>query len=214
LEALGTEQNRKVYRRHGVGDNMYGVSYANLGKLAKKIKRDHALALALWESGNHDARVLATMIADPGQFTSGLLEAWAKGLDNHVQADAFANLAARTALAREKMARWVKSKSECVGSTGWGLLARLAVQDAELADDFFEPYLAVIERDIHRSQNRVKYAMNGALIAVGMRNERLRARALAAAAVIGKVEVDHGETGCKTPDAAEYIRKAAARKKR
>ena len=65
LEALGKEQTRKTYRRHGVGENQYGVSYADLGKLKKRLKTDHALALKLWASGNHDARILALMIADP-----------------------------------------------------------------------------------------------------------------------------------------------------
>jgi len=68
---MGTAQNRKVYARHGVGEDMYGVSYSNLGKLRKSIKRHHALAEQLWATGNHDARVLATMIADPAEMKSG-----------------------------------------------------------------------------------------------------------------------------------------------
>ena len=64
LKAAGTAQNRKVYARHGVRPEMYGVSYANLGKLRKEIRTDHELARGLWESGNHDAAVLATMVAD------------------------------------------------------------------------------------------------------------------------------------------------------
>lgn len=55
LETLGNEQTRKTYKRHGVGDNAFGVSYAQLGKLQKKIKTDHELALSLWASGVHDA---------------------------------------------------------------------------------------------------------------------------------------------------------------
>src|SRR3990172_2622277 len=96
LESLGTEQNRKVYRRHGVGDNMYGVSYANLGKLKKRIKVDHDLAQKLWATGNHDARILATMIADPEQTTDKLLESWARDLSNYVLTDAFSAFAAQT----------------------------------------------------------------------------------------------------------------------
>src|SRR3990172_1099061 len=89
LNKMGTEQNRKVYARHGVGPNMYGVSYANLGALKKKIKVDHGLALDLWASGNHDARVLATMIADPKQADDELLDGWVRDLDNYVLTDAF-----------------------------------------------------------------------------------------------------------------------------
>ena len=65
LEAAGTAQNRKIYARHGVGGEMFGVSYADLGKLERKIRVDQELAEELWATGNHDARVLATKIADP-----------------------------------------------------------------------------------------------------------------------------------------------------
>src|SRR3989304_5283911 len=93
LEKEGTAQNRKVYARHGVGEDQYGVSYAALKALAKKIKTDHTLALALWGTGNHDARILATMIADPAAATSRELDAWSKDLDNYVLTDAFAGFA-------------------------------------------------------------------------------------------------------------------------
>ena len=62
LKSLGTAQNRKIYARHGAGEAMFGVSYADLGKTKKEIKTDHPLAESLWASGNHDARVLATMV--------------------------------------------------------------------------------------------------------------------------------------------------------
>ena len=65
LERMGTVQNRKIYRRHGAGEKLYGVSFANLGKLKKHIKTDHQLAQRLWASGNVDARTLATMVGDP-----------------------------------------------------------------------------------------------------------------------------------------------------
>lgn len=74
LEAAGSAQTRKTYSRHGIGPKMFGVSYAVLGQLTRQIKRDHALALGLWASGNHDARVLATMIADPLQADAALLD--------------------------------------------------------------------------------------------------------------------------------------------
>ena len=87
LKSMGTAQNRKVYGRHGVTGEMYGVSYANLGKLTKKVKRDHDAALELWASGVHDARILATMIADPAQMKSGQIDVWARELDNYVLTD-------------------------------------------------------------------------------------------------------------------------------
>jgi 3-methyladenine DNA glycosylase AlkD len=212
LESLGTEQNRKIYRRHGVAGDLYGVSYAHLGTLKKRIKIDHGLARQLWASGNHDARILATMVADPALVDERLLEDWGGDLQYHVLADAFAELVSKSPLARSAMERWTSSPNESIGRAGWHLLARLATTNSSLADDDLAPYLAVIERDIHAQKDRLKEAMNSALIAIGSRSSALEAQALAAAARIGKVTVDHGETDCKTPDATAYIRKTRAKR--
>jgi 3-methyladenine DNA glycosylase AlkD len=213
LETLGSAQTRKTYKRHGVGENVYGVSYADLKKLTKKLKIDHGIAQALWVSGNHDARILAMMIADPEQADNALLDRWARDLDNYVVTDAFAGYAGKTRLTREKMEQWTRSDLEWIGAAGWNLLGQLAMNDQTLPDDYFEKYLGLIERDIHGSKNRVRHAMNMALIAIGLRNAALERRAMTAAQRIGKVIVDHGETNCKTPDAAAYIKKARERKK-
>jgi 3-methyladenine DNA glycosylase AlkD len=213
LESLGTEQHRKIYRRHGISDPMYGVSYANLEKLRKRIKKDHELAENLWASGNHDARILAMMIADPKQANDRLLESWSKDLNNYTQADAFAKYTDQAGFARKKMEKWSKSKKEWTERAGWTLVSYLARNDKELSNDFFEGYLEIIERDIHSSRNWTKEAMNSALISIGIRNSILEKKAIAAARRIGNVEIDHGETGCKTPDAVEYILKAAKRRR-
>ena len=213
LEAMGTAQNRKVYGRHGVSGEMYGVSFADLGKLKRKIKTDQTLAEELWASGNHDARVLATMIADPAALESRQLDAWARDLDSYVLTDAFVKMAAQSPHARKKSETWQRSSSEWIGQAGWGLLSYLAGTDESLPDEYFEERLEVIEKEIHRRKNRVRHSMNGALISIGGRNHRLREKAVAAADRIGKVEVDHGETGCKTPEAVGYIEKIWVRKK-
>ena len=212
LESFGTAQNRKIYGRHGVGDHMFGVSYANQNKLAKAIKRDQDLALELWATGNHDARVLAAMVADPAQASESLLEAWADDLDNYVLTDTFSSFVGKTSLAVDKAEDWCPSDGEWSGRAGWHLVAHLALKNQDLADDYFTACLATIEGEIHARKNRVRDAMNNALIAIGMRNHALEKQALAAAARIGKVEVDHGQTGCKTPDAIDYIRRTVARR--
>lgn len=212
LQALGTAQNRKVYERHGVRGDRYGVSYANLGKLKKQIGVDHELALELWATGNHDARVLAMMVADPAQVDRPLLEAWAADLDNYVLTDALSGLAARSPVARACMEAWTEAEDEWRGAAGMNVLAALATSDDALPDAYLERYLDVIEARIHGSENRVRHAMNMALIAIGVRNPSLQATATAAAGRIGKVEVDHGQTNCKTPDAVAYIRKTVERK--
>ena len=212
LENAGTAQNRKIYRRHGAGENLYGVSFADLGALAKQIKKDQTLAEALWRTGNHDARMLATMIADPKTISTDTLRGWAGDLDNYVLTDALSSLAAATPFAMELMRAWTPSEDEWAGRAGWMLLAQIAMRQADLADAFFLDYLAQIEAQIHSRKNRVRDAMNSALIAIGIRNTALKQAAVQSAERIGVVRVDHGETGCKTPDACGYIEKTWQRK--
>jgi 3-methyladenine DNA glycosylase AlkD len=210
LENLGSEQTRKTYRRHGVGDNQYGVSYAHLGALKKRLTPNHPLAEQLWATGNHDARILATMIADPARMDDAALDTWAAGLRNYVETDAFVNVAGSAPTAHACLDRWIAADGEWIESAGWQVLGHLALHDPTLPDTTFTPYLAIIEHSIHTRKNRVRHAMNGALIAIGSRNADLEAAALAVAAAIGRVVVDHGQTGCKTPDATAYIRKTRA----
>jgi 3-methyladenine DNA glycosylase AlkD len=214
LEADGTEQNRKIYQRHGSGLLLYGVSYANLNTFKKRVKVNHDIAKDLWETGNHDARIFALMIADPKQADDDLLENWAQNLDNYMVAGAFAGYVGNTAFAHEKMLQWTQSDDEWIGAVGWDLLGHLAMKDKSLDNSFFQSYLPIIERDIHSRKNRTRYSMNNALIAIGIRNDDLEEAATAAAQQIGVVTVDHGKTSCKTPDAAPYIQKTNARRRK
>lgn len=207
MEALGTEQTRKTYKRHGIGDNQFGVSYSNLYKIQKRIKINHALALELWNSGIYDAQVLAYLVADPQQADSDTLDKWAYSSTNYGISDALVVYVAKSPLAKVKAEAWIQSDNEWVSQAGWNILGRIARDDTSLPDSYFEAYLATIERDIHSAKNYTRYAMNNALIAIGVRNPALQAEAVAVAERIGKVEVDHGQTSCKTPDAITYIHK-------
>lgn len=212
LEAAGTEQNRKTFRRHGLKEPMFGVSYAELGKFKKAIRVDDALAEGLWKSGNSDARILAAMISDPASATRERLESWAKDLDSYPLTDAFAKHAvAPSPLAKELLDPWTRSEVECIGSAGWTVLTLIAMEEHDLPEAFFVPWLERIEKEIPRAKNRVRYSMNNALIAIGLRGGALEKQAIAVAERIGVVEVDHGDTACKTPDAASYIAAGAAR---
>ena len=211
LETMGTAQNRKIYARHGASKNMFGVSHGNLNKLKKQIRIDHDLAQKLWASGNHDTRILAMKIADPQEANGNLLDSWVQDLGDYMVTDALSEYVSKTGFMREKMELWVDSDEEWIATAGWNLLGYLAMKDEKLLDEFFEPYLDIIAHHIHDRKNRVRYAMNNALIAIGTRNETLEALALEVAAQIGEVVVDHGETSCQTPDAVAYIQKTRAR---
>jgi len=215
LKKLGTDQNVKIYKRHGAGENLYGVSFANLKTLKKKIKTNNDLARQLWNSKNVDAQTLATMITDPSQVDDEMIENWLKDITYYVLIDSFvSNIVSQTDIEKTKMELWTKSTEEWVGRAGWQLLALLAMKDESLTDNYLEKYLNRIEKRIHKSKNRTKDAMNSALIAIGMRNTKLKNKAIATAKRIGKVEVDHGETNCKTPDATAYIEKGWKRKQK
>lgn len=205
LEQAGTAQARKIYLRHGARDPLYGVSYAVLNAMQKKIKKDHALALSLWATGNYDAMILALKVADPLALTGEQAEEWVWDVYNYSVSSELAGLVLRSPLAQEKAEAWIEADAEYVERTGWLILAGL-VEKSDLSDSYFLNALQVIERDIHQSKNRVRDAMNTAVIGIGLR-PNLTAAAIAAAGRIGKVVVDHGETGCKTADAVTYIQK-------
>ncbi len=213
LEAAGSAQTRKTYARHGVTGPQFGVSYATIKPMVKKIKTDHALAAQLWDTGNHDARILALMIADPKAVTTKQIDQWAKAVDNYVIADALAEFVVRTAFAWERFEKWDK-KAGWLRYAAGAIFGRLAMNDPDIPDAFFEQRLKYIESEIHKHKDRVAHGLNQGLICIGIRNDHLRGLALAAAKRIGKVEVDHGDTDCKTPDAAAYIAKVLARRKK
>lgn len=208
LEAAGKPQYRKIYARHGAREPMYGVLFSVLTAMQKRIKKDNALALALWDTGNYDACNLASLIADPAAFTPQQAEVWIASAYNYGLAGQVAGLVLKTPFALEKAQAWIAADAEYTERAGWLILAGLA-DKSRLPDEVFTPYLDIIAQDIHNRKNRVRDAMNTALINFGLR-PALTARALAIAAQIGKVDVDHGETGCVTPDAAGYIHKTLA----
>jgi hypothetical protein len=121
-------------------------------------------------------------------------------------------MVSKSASAKAKAEQWSLATDEWTSSAGWGLMGMLALTDKTLPDGYFEPLLKTIERTIHGAPNRTRYAMNNVLISIGSRSANLEKLATAAAGRIGTVEVDHGETGCLTPDAAPYIQRVLARK--
>lgn len=211
LEEYGTEQNRKTYKNHGAKEPLFGVSFANLKLLKKKIKKDHDLAISLWETKNMDAMTLATMILDPNKVTTELLNKWVQEVDYYCLMDVLMTAICTSPIAIERMEEWTKSDDEWIGRAGWSLLANIAIKNKTLQDDSFSPYLEEIKENIHNEKNRKREAMNSALIAIGIRNEDLEQTAIEIAREIGKVQVDHGATSCKTPDAESYIKKARER---
>jgi hypothetical protein len=210
LEAAGSEQTRRTYARHGVTLPMFGVSFATLQTLRKRIKVDHELALALWQTGNFDACNLAMKVVDPARLDEAELDRWASAPLARMCGSYIAQIAAEGPHAQRCLARWLASPDLAQRINGWKLVGTLAMLDESLADEVFRARLDEIVASIHAVDNGVREAMNGTLIAIGCRNPALRAAASAAADRIGPVQVDHGDTACKTPVARDSIDKAWA----
>ncbi|MCY1039903.1 DNA alkylation repair protein [Corallococcus sp. bb12-1] len=212
LERLGSPQTRKTYLRHGAPEPLSGVNFGPLGVLKKRIGTAPTLARSLWASGHTEARLLATMVVDAPALSWTELGAWAKSLDWHTLTDVFVtNVALRSPHALKAL-EWTRSSSEWVGRAGWQLLASLLVKTTVLAGEDLAPWVKRIEQELPTAKNRVREAMNSALIALGAQGGALQTAALATAKRLGKVEVDQGDTACETPDAAQYIQKIQARK--
>ncbi len=214
LKKLGKPQTAAIYRRHGSGDNVFGVLTSEITKLHKKIKVDHTLAMELWKTGNAEARVLALLVADPAKLTRADADRLVKEGPIRFVGCYLSGLLVRSPIAEEAMRAWMKSPDEFTREMGYGILGVRLKDDADsVSDADAEQVLATIEKQIHRSPNWARYAMNGALISIGVFKPTLRKKAIEAAQRIGKVEIDHGETNCKTPDAVPYIEKASKRKR-
>lgn len=210
LKKLGTAQNVKIYSRHGAPENMFGVSVANMKKVAKKIKGNHELALELYDTGNADAMYLAGMVADGSQMNKTQLNKWARNSAWYMVGEyAVPGVATESKHAHDLALKWIKAKKDHIASCGWctyvGLMATR--DDSELDQKEIKALLKQIEKEVDGAGNRTRYTMNGFVIAVGTYVKPLLKQAKATAKKIGKVDVQMGETSCKVPLATEYIAK-------
>ena len=215
LKKKGTEKTRKIYARHGMTtDNMFGVSVADLKVIAKTIKGQQALACELYETGNMDAMYLAGMVADGSQMTPKQLNEWAEGAANLQMVAEYTVpwVTVENPHGRDLAMQWIKSKKEHVASSGWCTYSGLVGTKPDDALDLAEikSLLGTIVKGIKSAQNRVRYTMNGFVIAVGSYVKPLSKQAKATARQIGVVSVDVGDTACNMPLATAYIEKIEA----
>jgi len=212
MKKKGKEQTRKIYARHGMDPaRILGVSTADMKAIAKTIKGQQELACELYATGMMEAMYLAGIVADGAKMTTAQLQSWADGADG-LQMVAEYTVPWVTVDHPEGRAlalKWMKSKKEHVAAAGWctysGLVALLPDEKLDLKE--IDALLATVVKQIGGAENRVRYTMNGFVIAVGSYVKPLAKRAKAAARQIGLVSVNMGETACKVPDALAYIEK-------
>jgi len=211
LQAKGTEQTRKTYRRHGARDPLYGVKFSDLRPLAKEIGTDHTLATELWASGNADARLLACMVADPSQVSEAELDGWLASIDTYFLVDTFvAELAVKVPGRQARAERWIASERDRTAQAGWDLMSYLALNDEDIPDEYFERQLGLISGRIQDYGNWTRRSASNVITGIGLRNEALEAAARATAAQMGEVEFDPGQTACVMPDPIAYLEKTKA----
>lgn len=213
LQQMGTEQTRKTWLNHGAKGEFFGVKIGDMKTIQKKIKRDHELALALYKTGNADAMYFAGLISEPAKMTKQQLQEWVEQSTWHMLNEYTVAWAATESLYGHELAlEWIDSNEEKIQASGWctyGGLVSLK-KDEELDVKELERLLSRVQKTIHQQGDRVKYAMNGFVIAVGSYVMALTEKASATAAAMGTVMVDMGGTACKVPDAAAYIGKVEA----
>jgi 3-methyladenine DNA glycosylase AlkD len=166
--------------RYGIpSDNASGVSVADIRLLAKKLGRNHALALALWETGNYEARMLTPFIDEPARVTPTQMDRWCRDFDSWAICDALCfHLFDKTPHAWPKIAKWSTRREEFVKRAAFALLASVALHDKTAPDAPFLKSFVLIERAATDDRNFVKKAVSWALRGIGKRNSALHAAAV------------------------------------
>jgi 3-methyladenine DNA glycosylase AlkD len=209
LESMGSEQTRKTLKRHGCPEPLFGVKIGDMKTIVKKVKKDTALAKDLYKTGNSDAMYLAGMLADGAELSRKDLDQWANSASWHMLSGAtIPAVAVEHPQGWDAAMKWIDSPKEHLSVAGWGTLTGFVCvkPDDELDLTVLEQLIARVEKTIHASPDRTRYAMNNFVIAAGVYVKPLTEKAVAAGKRIGKVEVDMGDTACKVPVAPDYIR--------
>jgi len=176
LKALGSEENRAGQARFGINtERAYGVSITSLRPIARRLKRNHDLAAALWETRVHEARILAALIDEPKKVTPEQFDSW--DLCDQVTSKLFD----RTPHVEKKIRQWAKDEREFVRRAAFALLAAYSVHGKSVPDASFLAFLRLIEKHSTDPRNFVKKAVNWALRQIGKRNIALHGPALALA---------------------------------
>lgn len=190
LKPLGSERNKAGMARFGIeSGKAFGVSMPNVRSIAKEIPRDNKIAQSLWETGIHEAQIMATIIADPKTIDDLTINSWIKDLNSWDTCDQLCgNLIIEKESLYPHVFVWANSDKEFVKRTAFSTIAYIAVHRKDLADEFFNQYYDLIIKASVDERNFVKKAVNWALRQIGKRNENLRTKAISIAEKIAKFD--------------------------
>jgi len=188
LKKVSSPDVKSTQEYFGVLDvNSYGLTTPQMRKIAKKIGKNHELALQLWKTGVHEARHVAIFIADPKHVTEQLMEQWLKDFNSwDIVDNCCGTLFEKTPRAFDKAIEWTKRKKEFEKRAGFVMMAELAIHDKKSEDKKYEQFFPYIIAESHDERNFVKKAINWALRQIGKRNERLCKKAIMIAKQIQK----------------------------
>lgn len=190
LEALADPSRLAGMARYGIAvDAAMGVSIPELRGIARKFGTAHALALGLWDTGIHEARILASLVDDPKEVTPSQMDAWVRDFDSWDLCDQVcSNLFDRTGHAFRKATRWAGRRDEFVRRAGFATMAAAAVHRRDVGDEQFAAFLPVIAATATDERNYVKKAVNWALRQIGKRSRALNRKAVATAKQIQRMD--------------------------
>jgi 3-methyladenine DNA glycosylase AlkD len=214
LRLLGNEGYKKILLNHGVQEPFFGVKVEEMKKIQKRVKKNHQLALDLYDTGIFDAMYLAGLIADDPKMTAKDLRRWAEQANCPTISEYTVPwVASESKHGHELALEWIDSKKEPIAASGWSTLSSLVAikDDADLDLAELKQLLQRVQKTIHEQPNRVRHVMNGFVIAVGSYVQALTDLAVKTAEKVGKVTVEMGGTACKVPWAPDTIKKVQDR---
>jgi len=190
LKRMGTKKTRDGMARYAIpSDNAFGVTVGEIKQLGKRLGRNHELAMALWETGWYEARMLAAFVDEPERVTPAQMDRWCKQFDNWAICDTVCfHLFDRTPHAFRKVDQWSKRREEFVKRAAFALLACVSLHDKSAPDDQIAHCLPLIEEAAFDERNFVKKGVSWALRAVGKR-PGLKGAALEVARRLAQSEV-------------------------
>ena len=190
LKSMSEPKNVEGMARYGINPkNNLGISIYNLRPLAKKIGKNHELSLKLWNSGIHDARLLAVFVDDPTKVTEDQMDLWVIDFNSWDVCDqACTSLFDLSPYAWNKIYEWSKRDEEFVKRAAFSIIAGLAVHDKKASDIKFEELFKIIKRESLDDRNYVKKAVNWALRNIGKRNITLNKKAIIVAKEIKNLD--------------------------
>lgn len=182
LKSLSTPEHYAKLAHFGIKDDKaLGVKMPLIRQLAKKIGKNHALALELWVTEIHEARILASFIETPELMTEKQFDSWVNDFDSWDMCDVCVDLLAKMPYAIRKIDEYSTHSKEFVKRTAFSLMCQFAFYDKKMTDEMYYPFFEIIEREAWDERNFVKKAVNWALRQIGKRNNALRLKAIEAA---------------------------------